>query len=340
MLASRSSKPSQGGLDDVESSTPTENFELVSYQPPAPRYCKDCGQKLRRDSCRSSCVRCSRKNYKLPSPKTWRNQRVSKEVLDRCRKDPAWEARNELFDRIICRICGQMLGQHLTSHLKRKHRVASSDYQRQFPGVLLCTLKFAVNGGGRVNRSKTNRSKATVEEYAAKRANLFLAPEQLEECRKNPRYEIEHNLGVVCRECGFTSTWRLTNEHLRFHGLDTLTYKVRYGRDVTLSCSTLKARHRARRIGYIPSVEPLITLAACLDLRGVKLYAMRDDLFSDVKRSTPTKEREARVDRVKKLFVRSAPEIGRERERLAALSQGGREREERRARRNLPKLSA
>ncbi len=78
--------------------------------------------------------------------------------------------------------------------------------------------------------------------------------------------------------------------------------------------------HRKELKALREAIDPRITLAVCLEIQDVKRYDMKDRLFPDVKRLKMSAQREARHDRVKKLFKRRSEELERERNRIVILS--------------------
>lgn len=87
----------------------------------------------------------------------------------------------------------------------------------------------------------------------------------------------------------------------------------------------LRGQLEAAREAQTLPPDPHVTLAACLALRGIKPYEMRDELFPRVFRPAASEQRQARYSRVKQLFRRDGEEIEREKIRLAKLSESDRE---------------
>ena len=63
---------------------------------------------------------------------------VTPELLDACRLDPAWEARQGMANCIVCRECGAKLlsplGGH-RGHLWRLHQMTVRAYRAAYPGA-------------------------------------------------------------------------------------------------------------------------------------------------------------------------------------------------------------
>jgi hypothetical protein len=182
------------------------------------------------------------RNWRAPRKKAPRVERVTAELLEEIRKDPAWEARNRLYDRVVCRICGAKISKYLRPHIVNVHRMTTAQYAREFRGAMLHTLIDTYAASPAI-RSKYQ----TVEQYAHSRAAHFLEPAKLVECRNNPTYEIDHEMvGIICRECGFILRWRVVNKHLKAHGLNTITYRAKYGVKTPIQCAEIIASLRAR----------------------------------------------------------------------------------------------
>jgi len=120
----------------------------------------------------------------------------------------AYEARNGIADRLICRECFEILRDgELTSrnrHLRR-HGWNQNTYDLHHPGAPRCTSQRNAASSGH-----------DVEEVMAERADKYVTPEVRATAVNDPKYE-EHNgiTGyVICRvpRCGFKS-----NGHIRVH---------------------------------------------------------------------------------------------------------------------------
>jgi hypothetical protein len=153
--------------------------------------------------------------------------RLNSEELSECRKDPAWEARRDLTDRVICRKCGAILKSNTsgiankhTGHVWRRHRTTLRKYKAAYPGAPLWTLEYYASKWG-----------SNLQDLVANRVNAYLGPE-LEACRKNPSWERDHGIvdGIYCRECGLrlTTFVRFPWLHLGEHGLKVKDYLAKY----------------------------------------------------------------------------------------------------------------
>ena len=63
---------------------------------------------------------------------------VTPELLEACRLDPAWEARQRMADRVVCRECGAKLQAPLggnKGHLWRRHQMTVRAYRAVYPGA-------------------------------------------------------------------------------------------------------------------------------------------------------------------------------------------------------------
>ena len=63
---------------------------------------------------------------------------VTPELLEACRLDPAWEARQRMADRVVCRECGAKLQAPLggnKGHLWRRHQMAVRAYRAVYRGA-------------------------------------------------------------------------------------------------------------------------------------------------------------------------------------------------------------
>jgi hypothetical protein len=156
--------------------------------------------------------------------RTYPLDRVTDEQLTACRRDAAWEARQGLANRVVCRECGA-LASRLSSkkgHLWTRHRMSVAAYRRRFPCVRLHTFAD-------VARAK----KLDVAELMARTTQRYATPEELERCRKDPFWEQRQGIRdvVVCRECGAKRFALIggTASHLRArHGWSTRKYLSAY----------------------------------------------------------------------------------------------------------------
>ncbi len=188
---------------------------------------------------------------------------VSPEELIECRKDPAWEARHDMIDRIVCRECGALLkssnsgmAKKHTGHLWRRHRMTFKEYKLTHPGAPLYTLQL-----------NAIRSQSKVKDLITKRVNAFLTPDELAACRKNPTWEQDHGLDVVvCRVCGAKLKKILCGGgyHLTQHGMGLKEYRAEYPNAPWRTAGTT-ARHRqgmietrARRTAKLAAADRIL----------------------------------------------------------------------------------
>ena len=151
---------------------------------------------------------------------------LPKDQWKACSEDPAYEARQEIADRVICRRpgCFKMFRDGAMDgkdgHLWRIHRkdLECDDpkkvrkcYRRRHPGAPLFTFeRIAKQQGG-----------LDVFKLMAKEADLYATPEQRTAADADPEYEPPDSKYVICREerCGFKSRGRLTKHLANEHGI-------------------------------------------------------------------------------------------------------------------------
>jgi hypothetical protein len=156
--------------------------------------------------------------------------RLEEEQLAACRLDPAWEARNGIIDRVVCRICGCLVKTPLHNqlgHLRKRHPgTSTTDYLKQYPAAPLASIKDMAKFYGKRER--------TPDEVLAQRLSEFVTPEEREECRRDPSWEKLHGIVdfVICRHCGFKSRSELRDDrsgcHLNTHYLTKKQYMELY----------------------------------------------------------------------------------------------------------------
>ncbi|MCU1271011.1 MAG: hypothetical protein JWN74_2305 [Acidobacteriaceae bacterium] len=140
-----------------------------------------------------------------------------------CREDPAYEGRNGILDRVICRECfailrdGAMHGKR--GHLWTIHKKMSLEtYWRRNPGVRIFTFE-------RIAR----QAHIDLDKYVAKEVANYGTPDELKAAQKNPRYEEDNGITqyVICRveRCGFKSICRLAKHLDNAHGMSTKEYR-------------------------------------------------------------------------------------------------------------------
>jgi hypothetical protein len=152
------------------------------------------------------------------------------EQLDECRRDPAWEARNDVIDRVVCRDCGAQVKTPLhnrLSHLRSRHTGTSTrDYLTRYPGAPLSSIANMAKNHGKRER--------TVSEVLSERLNDYVTPEEREACHKEPDWEKRHGTDefVICRHCGFKSRTELRDDrsgcHLNTHYMTKKEYLELY----------------------------------------------------------------------------------------------------------------
>lgn len=134
-------------------------------------------------------------------------KKVTDAELEDCRLDPAWEARQGVANRLVCRNCGEWqadIHQHL-----RKEKMLPNEYRRKWPGARLKNFKVSADSAASLGRPKT--AQQYMEAFAAK----YLTAAELRECRLHPDWEDKHGLDcIVCRKCGLKLTGVLSR-HLK-----------------------------------------------------------------------------------------------------------------------------
>jgi hypothetical protein len=173
------------------------------------------------------------------------NPRVTPEELKECRRDPAWEARNGVVNRVICRVCGEFKseinanGEH--SHL-RKHHMTVEAYKRKYPGARL--VNFARSGAQNARQGGTKTVQQLMDEFAVS----YLTPNELTKYRRDHEWEENHDIGdfVACRLCGFKFKSDLYL-HLRRHGYTPALYRALYPKAPLLPLNILRDRRQAAR---------------------------------------------------------------------------------------------
>jgi hypothetical protein len=174
--------------------------------------------------------------------------------------------------------------------------------------------------------------------------------------RNRPRKQPEAR---ACAECGkafetplsqkkFCSAKCRDKDHYKRHRARyyryTRAYRAAHPEKARQGCRRYYAKHRmaqnadsrrryaektrklaeAERILAEQQPNPRITLAVCLELQGLKKYAMKDLVFADLHYPNAAKQRAARKARTTELFRRHAQEFDCERQRLASLPENER----------------
>ena len=142
-----------------------------------------------------------------------------------CYQDPAYEARNRISDRIVCRECFQLLkdgsmqaragnGGHLCAlHDKMKLK----QYRLRNPGAPIFTCERIAKQEGR-----------DVAEVIARQADEYATPAELAAAQKDRHWEEINWLDyVICRvdRCGFKSFARLDKHLHNAHAISTKKYR-------------------------------------------------------------------------------------------------------------------
>jgi predicted transcriptional regulator len=179
---------------------------------------------------------------------------VSASQLKECRRDPAWEARQENHgivpeDRIVCRECGELkrelgaFGDH--SHL-RKHRMTPKEYTSKYLGARLTS--FAVSADKKRRQGSTKTARDLRDEFAAN----YLTPSERTECRKDPEWEEHHGITdfVACRICGFKYHSDLHLHLGHRHGFSIAAYHAKFPKTLTISLAVKRGYKRKHARDY------------------------------------------------------------------------------------------
>jgi hypothetical protein len=263
---------------------------------------------------------------------------LPEERREACYKDPAFEAREGITDRVICRECfsvlrdGAMDGKD--GHLRTMHRLTRKEYRLRNPGTPLFTRQRMADDSG-----------ADVRKLMAERAEEYASPAEFAAARSDPKYD-EKLAFVICRvaRCGFKATAELADHLRNAHGIlgkeALAAYRREHGwcpissqRARKLSSSRnskrwakLKAkadrapkkRSRGRKGELLGDTAARITMAAYRELQGwgrrriaAELYPLHtpDDAWGTAKNT---------------IFKRHAKEIKREKNRLIGLPESAR----------------
>lgn len=149
---------------------------------------------------------------------------LSAEQRKECGRDPAYEARNKIADRIYCKECflGLKASGRLRKHVVRRHADLGpdpwSEYLRRHPGARVTTFAQVAR-----------QQKCDVQELMASFAASYLTPAKLDDCRRDPEWENRNGLNfVACRICGLNSTGELGKHVEKQHGLTWEEYLSKY----------------------------------------------------------------------------------------------------------------
>ena len=143
---------------------------------------------------------------------------VIQSQLKQARVDPAYEARNGIENKVICRECGELKselnanGNH--SHL-RGHHMTADDYKSKWPGTRLTS--FARSADQNLRQGGTKIIQILMAEFAA----VYLKPKDWTEALRDQEWEEHHGITefVACRLCPFKSRTHLYNHLKTQHGL-------------------------------------------------------------------------------------------------------------------------
>lgn len=295
----------------------------------------------------------ARKNRRMK--RAWRKryhdeiQRLGPKEREECRRDPAWEARHAILDRVVCRICGAMVKTPLhnrLSHLRSRHPdVSTAAYQEKYPGAPLASIANAAKFYGLRQRDP----QAVLVEIL----QTFVTPAELKQARKNPDWEKERAVQdfIVCRICGAKVRSELRGgrlgDHLNCpgHPRSKKGYlaqwpgapwrpAVRVRQQITAT-KKWRARERAdakkwreqnipKKRGRKPGTtlvhldtKARIALAATLSLQGQTEYAMAPTLYPQ------QSDRDLAYKSTKDLFTRHRARIEEEKLRLRTVERIG-----------------
>ena len=160
----------------------------------------------------------------LPTPRGGRYTRgkyLPQAQREACLEDPAFEARNDIADRVICRECFAIV-ESLDTHLSRVEKKTADDYRRLHPGVRLFAFKIIASRQVRIKGGD-------VEQYARKLmrkfAENYATPAERAAAAADPKYEKHRDIAgyVICRipRCGFKSVGRLRWHLEKVHEMRT-----------------------------------------------------------------------------------------------------------------------
>jgi len=185
------------------------------------------------------------------SAKDGQSRYVTPEQLEACRKDPAWEARLGIADRVVCRVCGASPQFPLSGkkgHLWVRHRMSTQHYNATYPGARLSSFKVIAR-----NAVRRHGRCSDVRKLMATRAEHYVTPEELGLYRRDPAREAQVGISnyVVCRVCGAkirTSLSGSRSDHLLAeHGLNLPQYRRLWPRAPRCSTERAKAVSKASR---------------------------------------------------------------------------------------------
>jgi hypothetical protein len=144
------------------------------------------------------------------------------EEIREARRDPAYEARKQTADRVMCRICGfwansDLSPDHIELHIDKARAIAkwrrrglAKEYNILWPGAPTST-----------HARRAGKLHKDVSPVMAEYANTFVLPDQLEACRLDPKSTPAAEF-AVCLICGQKCKWELPrhvdDEHPHWHG--------------------------------------------------------------------------------------------------------------------------
>jgi hypothetical protein len=283
---------------------------------------------------------------------------VTAAQLKEARLDPAWEARSGIAhwivpsDRVVCRECGELKSElnanSAHSHL-RGHKMTAREYKSKYPSTRLTSFARSADQNSRQGGKKTVQD--LMDEFAA----MYLTPQGLKACRRDPEHEKKHGIKefVACRLCGLKSRTDLW-AHLqkRHDGCSFAGYHARFPKAPVIPLCRKAEKNEAQKLRgrelrqdatrgkqfaagkFIPArpIEEItkarIMLAAHLQLEGLKPYAMTDSLYppaADLPDKEKGDDKIRRFGYTKKFLKRHRAGIEIEKRRLASLSKAQRD---------------
>jgi transposase len=225
--------------------------------------------------------------------------------------DPAWEARRDIKNRVVCRKCGQLkasLNDPKDNHLSKHHMMTAADYTSKYPGARLMSFDLSASHNRWLGSSKTANER--MAEFAAS----YLTPAELKEYLKDHEWEEHHQIKdfVACRLCGFKCKFRLSDHLMSRHSISSAAYRLRFPKSLLLPLSKEDSeRDRSRKKGR--ALRDLAKkgkiLKGCRDADEVvdtiaKLKAALAQRVSTMPHRPPEDKRAARVNQLRKQGLR------------------------------------
>ena len=174
---------------------------------------------------------------------------VTAEQLKESRLDPAWEARQGIKNRVVCRKCGQLkpsINDPKDNHLSKHHMMTAADYTSKYPCARLMSFDLSASHNRWLGSSKTANER--MAEFAAS----YLTPADLKEYLKDQEWEKHHQIKdfVACRLCGFKCKFRLSDHLMSRHSISSAAYRLRFPKSLLLPLSKEDSeRDRSRKKG-------------------------------------------------------------------------------------------